>query len=186
MDKELKALLLKAIYALVGIIIIILGLSHFLKEPIHNISIQFVSIFGVYGVGLGILLSDSLPAFMIPDAFLILAVAGDLPDIPVLIYASVGSITGGSISYFLGRYIFPRINKIQNFVKNHEEKLIVHLEKYGVWAVVLAATTPLPYSWMAILVGTLKMPYWKFLFSSLSRAPRFIIYYYAIKLGWFS
>ncbi len=182
----MKALLLKAIYALFGIIVVIIGLSHFLKEPIHNLSIQFVEIFGVYGVGLGILICDSLPAFMIPDAFLFLAVAGDLPDIPVVVYASAGSITGGSISYFLGRYIFPRINKIQNFVKNHEEKLIVYLEKYGVWAVVLAATTPLPYSWMAILVGTLKMPYWKFLFSSLSRAPRFIIYYYAIKLGWFS
>ena len=186
MDNELKALLLKAIYALLGIIVVIVALSHFLKEPIHNLSIQFINIFGVYGVGLGILLSDSLPAFMIPDAFLFLAVAGELPDIPVIVYASAGSITGGSISYFLGRYIFPKINKIQNFLKNHEEKLIVHLEKYGVWAVVLAATTPLPYSWMAILVGTLKMPYWKFLFSSFSRAPRFIIYYYAIKLGWFS
>ena len=186
MDKELKGLILKAIYALFGIIVVILGLSHFLKQPIHNLSIQFVDIFGVYGVGVGILVCDSLPIIMIPDAFLFLAVAGDLPDFSVIVNASVGSITGGSISYFLGRYIFPRINKIQDFMKKHEEKLIVHLEKYGVWAVVLAATTPLPYSWMAILVGTLKMPYWKFLFSSFFRAPRFIVYYYAIKLGWFS
>jgi membrane protein YqaA with SNARE-associated domain len=186
LDKELKSLLFKAVYALLGVILVILVLSHFLKEPIHNFSTQFVGIFGVYGVGLGILLSDSLPAFMIPDAFLMLAVAGDLPDTPVLIYASLGSILGGSVSYFLGRYIFPKIQKIQNFVAKHEENLLVHLDKYGVWAVVLAATTPLPYSWMAILVGTLKMPYWKFLLSSFARIPRFIVYYFAIKMGWFS
>ena len=186
MDKDLQKILLKGLFGLLAIIPIILILSYFLKEPIHNFSTSFVEIFGVYGVGLGILISDSLPAFMIPDAFLVLAVAGELPDLPVLFNASIGSILGGSISYFLGRYVFPKIDKIQNFLKEHEEKLIVYLDKYGVWAVVLAATTPLPYSWMSILVGTLKMPYWKFLLSSLTRAPRFIVYYYAIKIGWMS
>lgn len=186
MEKDLKNLLWKGLFALLGILVVIVFLSHFAKEPIQKLSNLFIDIFGVYGVGLGILLSDSLPAFMIPDAFLVLAVAGKLEDIPVVVFASIGSITGGSISYFLGRYVFPKIAFIQSFLQAHEEKLVVHLEKYGVWAVVLAATTPLPYSWMAILAGTLKMEYWKFLVSSLSRAPRFFVYYYAIKLGWFS
>jgi membrane protein YqaA with SNARE-associated domain len=186
LEKDLKNLLWKAIFALLGILLVIVLLSHFAKEPIHILSKLFIELFGVYGVGIGILLSDSLPAFMIPDAFLILAVAGELADLPVIFFASIGSISGGSISYFLGRYVFPKIAFIQSFLQAHEEKLLVHLEKYGVWAVVLAATTPLPYSWMAILAGTLKMQYWKFLVSSLSRAPRFFVYYYAIKLGWFS
>jgi len=186
LEKDLKNLLWKGLFALVGILVVIVFLSHFAKEPIQKLSNLFIDIFGVYGVGLGILLSDSLPAFMIPDAFLVLAVAGKLEDIPVVVFASIGSITGGSISYFLGRYVFPKIAFIQSFLQAHEEKLVVHLEKYGVWAVVLAATTPLPYSWMAILAGTLKMQYWKFLVSSLSRAPRFLVYYYAIKLGWLS
>jgi membrane protein YqaA with SNARE-associated domain len=186
LEKDLKSLIGKGILALLGILFIILFLSHFLKEPIHQFSVLFIELFGVYGVGFGILLSDSLPAFMIPDAFLILAVAGELPDFPVILLASFGSITGGSISYFLGRFVFPKIKFIQSFLYSHEEKLMIHFEKYGVWAVVLAATTPLPYSWMAILSGTLKMPFWKFLLSSLARAPRFLVYYYAIKLGWMS
>lgn len=184
MDSELKKLLGKGLLGLIAVVVIILTLSHFLKEPIHNLSTKFIEIFGVYGVGIGILVSDSLPAFLIPDAFLFLAVAGGLSDIPVLSNACIGSILGGSISYFLGRYIFPKISKIQNFLKIHEEKLIVYLEKYGTWAVVLAATTPLPYSWMSYLVGSLKMPFWKFLLASLWRIPRFIVYYYAIKLNW--
>ncbi|MCX7999216.1 MAG: VTT domain-containing protein, partial [Leptospiraceae bacterium] len=57
-------------------------------------------------------------------------------------------------------------------------------EKYGSWGVVLAACTPLPYSWMAILVGSFKMPFYRFFVASLARIPRFLVYFYAIKLGW--
>lgn len=184
MNTDIKNLILKGILGLVGILGIIFLLSHFIKEPIHQFSSRFVEIFGVYGVGFGILISDSLPAFLIPDAFLVLAVAGELPDFPVLVGASIGSIIGGGISYNLGRFVFPKIPKIQKFLESHEEKLVGYLNRYGTWAVVLAATTPLPYSWMSYLVGSLKMPFWQFLLASLWRAPRFVVYYYAIKIGW--
>ena len=135
-------------------------------------------------MGAGIALSDALPGILFPDAFLVFAVAGNLPDIPVIIICGAGSLLGGSVSYFIGFYIIPRLKWGQDFLYKHEKKLIPLLERYGIWAVVMAAITPLPYSWMSILVGTLRMPYQRFLLASFTRVPRFAVYFYLIKLGW--
>lgn len=183
MDKDLKKLIYKSLLAILIIVLAVILLAHLVKEPISQFSKVFVDTLGVYGVGLGILVSDALPAFMVPDAFLVFAVAGNLPDFQVILYSSTGSILGGSISYFIGTQM-PKFEYTQKIIHKHEEKLLPYIEKYGMWAVVIAATTPLPYSWICILVGSFKMSYSKFVVSSLARFPRFIVYYYAIKFGW--
>lgn len=184
MDKDLRNLIFQSILAIIIIVGFVIVLAHMLNEPITQFSKLFVDYLGIWGVGLGILISDSLPAFMIPDAFLILGVVGNLGDLEVILFSSIGSIIGGSNSYAIGRYIIPKFRHGRHLIIKHEKKLIPYLEKYGVWAVVIAATTPLPYSWMCIVVGSFKMEYSKFLVCSLTRFPRFIVYYYAIKFGW--
>lgn len=184
MEKEIKSLVYKSIYWIFGLFVVIFGLSVLLKDPVTRLSAAFVEHFGILGVGLGVAISDALPGIMIPDAFLVFGIAGDLPDIPMILICGTGSVLGGSLSYFQGRYIVPNVKIGKDFIEKHEEKLIPYLEKYGVWAVVLAASTPLPYSWMAILVGSFKLPFYKFFLASLVRIPRFLVYFYAIKLGW--
>ncbi len=184
MDQDLKSLLYKSLLGIVLLFAAIFFLSLFVKEPVVKYSSLFVEYFGIWGVGMGIALSDALPGFLIPDAFLVFAVAGKLPDLPVIVICSVGSLIGGSFSYFVGSYLVPKFKWGQDFLYKHEKKLIPFLEKYGSKAIILAAVTPLPYSWMCILVGTLKMPFSKFLTASLARIPRFAVYFYLIKLGW--
>jgi uncharacterized membrane protein YdjX (TVP38/TMEM64 family) len=184
MDKDLKKLIIQSIIAVIVLVIIVILLGKIVKEPITAFSKLFIEYLGIWGVGLGILLSDTLPAFMIPDAFLVFAVAGNLPDIPVIFIAYIGSLLGGSNAYLIGRYIIPKLSFGKKFIARNEEKLIPYLNRYGMWAVVIAATTPLPYSWMSYIVGSFKMSYSKFLLASLTRLPRFAVYYYAIKLGW--
>ena len=184
MDKDLRKLILQSVLAIVVIIGLVIILAHLVKEPITQFSKLFVDYLGVWGVGLGILVSDSLPAFMVPDAFLVFAVAGKLGDFEVILFCFIGRLIGGSNSYAIGRYLIPKFEYGKNLIKKHEAQLLPYLDKYGMWAVVIAATTPLPYSWMSILVGSFKMSYSKFLLCSLTRLPRFAVYYYAIKFGW--
>lgn len=184
MDKDLRKLILQSILAIVVIIGLVIVAAHLVKEPVTQFSKLFVDYLGVWGVGLGILISDSLPAFMIPDAFLVFGVAGKLGDFEVILFSFIGSLIGGSNSYAIGRYLIPKFERGRHLIKKHEEQLLPYLHKYGMWAVVIAATTPLPYSWMSILVGSFKMSYSKFLLCSLTRLPRFAVYYYAIKFGW--
>lgn len=184
MDQDLKSLLYKSLLGIALLFALIFLLSLYLKEPVVRYSSLFVEYFGIWGVGMGIAISDALPGILFPDAFLVFAVAGKLPDVPVIIFCSVGSLLGGSFSYFLGFYIIPKFKWGQDFLSKHEKKLLPFIEKYGSKAIILAAITPLPYSWMCILVGTLKMSFSRFLIASLARVPRFAVYFYLIKLGW--
>lgn len=184
MEEEIKTLIYRSIYWIVGLFIVIFGISILAREPIINFSRKFVDLFGFYGIGFGIALSDASPGLIIPDAFLVFGIAGQIPDYLVILASSVGTLVGGSLSYLQGRYLLPKLTFAKDFIERHEEKLIPILEKYGVWAVVLASSTPLPYSWMAILAGSFKMPFYRFLMASLARIPRFVLYFYAIKLGW--
>ena len=80
MEQDIKDLLKKSLFWLVAIILAIILLSHFLKAPITKYSHYFVDYLGACGVGLGILLADSLPGFIPPDIFLIFAIAGELEE----------------------------------------------------------------------------------------------------------
>lgn len=184
MEKELKFLIYKSIFWILGIFVVVFGISFLAQEPIAAFSKKFIELFDVYGVGIGVALSDALPGLMIPDAFLVFGIAGQIPDLQVIFACSLGTLVGGSLSYLEGRYLVPKLNFAKDFIDKHEERLIPILEKYGAWGIVLAACTPLPYSWMAILVGSFKMPFYRFFVASLTRVPRFIVYFYAIKLGW--
>jgi len=185
MEQEIKSLIYKSIYWIIGLLVVIFGISIFLREPISQISKIFIENFGILGVGLGITLSDALPGILLPDAFLVFGIAaGHLSDIQIILASGIGSLIGGSLSYIQGRYIISRVKVGKEFIDKHEEKLIPYVEKYGIWGVVLASITPLPYSWMAILVGSFKMPFYKFFVASLFRVLRFVVYFYAIKLGW--
>ncbi|MBE8401160.1 YqaA family protein [Leptospira borgpetersenii] len=172
---------------LVGIAILVLGvvfLARVFPEPVLAISQKFIEITGVFGVGIGIMFADSLHVFIPPDVFLMIAVAGKLDSILVIASASIGSLIGGTVSYLTGRILLPKIQGVASFVKKHEQKLEHYLHRYGFWAVVLAALTPLPYSWISLAAGTMKMHYALFFQGCLFRIPRFIVFYYLIRFGW--
>ncbi|ALO26696.1 YqaA family protein [Leptospira borgpetersenii] len=172
---------------LVGIAILVLGvvfLARVFPEPVLAISQKFIEITGVFGVGIGIMFADSLHVFIPPDVFLMIAVAGKLDSILVIASASIGSLIGGTISYLTGRILLPKIQGVASFVKKHEQKLEHYLHRYGFWAVVLAALTPLPYSWVSLAAGAMKMRYALFFQGCLFRIPRFIVFYYLIRFGW--
>nr|MCU0825402.1 VTT domain-containing protein [Leptospira sp.] len=99
---------------------------------------------------------------------------------------SLGSILGGSLAYLIGLKLIPRFHLGRKMVLHYEDKLLPYLRKYGFWAVVLSALTPIPYSWMAYTVGTFKMPFHLFLLGSLFRIFRMSIYFFAMYLGWIS
>ncbi|GBF40942.1 putative cytoplasmic membrane protein [Leptospira ellinghausenii] len=181
---NLRTLFLQTIFSIVIVLAIVFGLAYFFRRELLGFSEHFVRIFGFLGLFIGMILSDSLPAFVPPDAFLMLAITGEMDPLKTILSMSVGSIIGGTFAYFIGLYLIPRFHLGRQMVLHYEDKLLPYIRKYGFGAVVLSALTPIPYSWMAYTVGTFKMPYRLFFLGSLFRFVRISVYFYAMYIGW--
>ncbi|MCG6148502.1 DedA family protein [Leptospira levettii] len=181
---NLRTLFFQTILSIVIVLAIVFGLAYFFRKELLGFSEHFVRIFGFLGLFIGMILSDSLPAFVPPDAFLMLAITGEMDPLKTILSMSVGSIIGGTIAYYIGLYLIPRFHLGRQMVLHYEDKLLPYIRKYGFGAVVLSALTPIPYSWMAYTVGTFKMPYRLFFLGSLFRFVRISVYFYAMYIGW--
>ncbi|XDD47684.1 YqaA family protein [Leptospira sp. WS39.C2] len=181
---NLRTLFFQTILSIVIVLAIVFGLAYFFRKELLGFSEHFVRIFGFLGLFIGMILSDSLPAFVPPDAFLVLAITGEMDPLKTILSMSVGSIIGGSIAYYIGLYLIPKFHLGRQMVLHYEDKLLPYIRKFGFGAVVLSALTPIPYSWMAYTVGTFKMPFRLFFLGSLFRFVRISVYFYAMYIGW--
>ncbi|NOZ47575.1 MAG: hypothetical protein GXO79_12460 [Chlorobi bacterium] len=87
----------------------------------------------------------------------------------------LAGILGYWIGAFLNRSLFFRVSK-----KRILGKYDKYLFKYGEFLVVVAAVTPIPFSGISMLVGSLKLPFNKYLLFALTRFLRFFIYAYIV------
>lgn len=92
-----------------------------------------------------------------------------------IIALSAISYVAGIIGFGIGAYLkntrFYRIMKYRVFGKFEK-----HLNNYGGFLVVVAAVTPLPFSGIAMLVGSVHYSFRKYLLFSLFRFARFVAY----------
>jgi membrane protein YqaA with SNARE-associated domain len=183
-EESLVRLFAQTIFTILVVVVIVLLLGVYAREELIFYSEMFIRYVGYPGLFLGMLMSDSLPAFVPPDAFLMFSIAAGLDAFWVLFSTSTGSILGGCISYSIGRFLIPRFSLGRKIILRYEDKLLPYLRRFGFWAIVLAAMTPIPYSWMAYTVGSFKMSFKMFLVASQFRILRMVVYYYAMLWGW--
>ena len=87
--------------------------------------------------------------------------------------AFIASILGGSTAYYLGEHMGKPIF-IKLFGEPVFNKGTIFLQKWGMWSVLIAAATPIPFKVVAWLAGILHMPFWKFFIAqSIGRGARF-------------
>jgi len=94
-------------------------------------------------------------------------------------WASLGSILGGIVAYFLGKYlgepVFLKLFNKKYFTQGHK-----FFEKWGVFAVLLGAVTPLPFKVIAWLAGIFEMPLIPYIaMVIIGRGGRFLLVAYA-------
>jgi membrane protein YqaA with SNARE-associated domain len=77
----------------------------------------------------------------------------------------------------LGRWAF-----LTNVFKTY--RVTAFLERYGVWAVAIAAFTPFPFAVVTWASGACGLPVKPVLLGSLFRAPKVLLYLTIIVYGW--
>ncbi len=91
----------------------------------------------------------------------------------IFMVAWISSLLGGSTAHYLGGKLGKPVF-IKFFGKEYFSKGKEFLEKYGMWSIVVAAATPLPFKVAAWMAGILHMPFWKFFIAqAIGRGARF-------------
>ncbi len=134
-----------------------------------------IIIFAIYSV------SEIIVGIIPPELFMMwsLELAEHRNYIIDLALLAIISYAAGTIAYLFGRYfngtVLYRYSR-RKYLKKYEEKF----NKYGGFLLIVAAVTPVPYSAICALVGSVKYPFKKFFLISLFRFARFGVYGYLV------
>ncbi len=92
----------------------------------------------------------------------------------ILLFTGI-SYAAGYTAFLLGKYL-NRVLYFRFFQRKYFSKYMPLVRKYGVFLIVVAAATPLPYSATSLVVGASGYGNRSFLLAALSRVARFFIY----------
>ena len=113
--------------------------------------------------------------FPIPPDILLIPLALNSPKVSFL-YAGIcllGSVLGGIFGYLIGDFGGKRL--LNRIINKEKLKLVKHYyHRYDVWAVSIAALTPIPYKIFTISAGFFNLNFYRFIIASiLGRGGRF-------------
>lgn len=134
--------------------------------------------------------------FPVPVDILLIALAVSVPIKSFLYasYASLFSVLGGVLGYFIGLQLMDMIGfPIIEFYGYEEQfkSLSVTFQNYNFIAILTAALTPIPYKVFTITAGAVRADFWEFLVASaIGRTARFfavsaLIYYFGEKIKFY-
>ena len=150
-------------------------------EILHIFKDYFVSWIDEWG-NLGLFLFSYTESIFQPfpvDPFIIAAVGAGQDVNTILFWASLGAVLGAITSYYLGKYlgepVFLKLFKKKYYDQGHE-----FFEKWGIYAILIGAVSPIPFKVVAWLAGIFEMPFRYFLIMTfLGRVGRFMLVGYA-------
>jgi membrane protein DedA with SNARE-associated domain len=139
------------------------GITGFLLDLVNSL--------GPVGVGLSILLETIIPP--IPsEAVLglagVLIRTGEMNVIPVVLFATLGSILGAIFFYWLGRLLGPRrshafLDRLPLVETEDVDRTFEWFERHGRSAVFFGRMVPIVRSFVSVPAGVVKMPFGQFI-----------------------
>jgi len=144
-------------------------------ESLKEILEAFVESYGYVGIFL-IAFTESILQPVPPDPFVAGAAAFGLNPLLSALVATFGSASGGVVAYFLGKFFGePIAKKLLGKEKFLKAEAFYH--RYGVWAVIIAGLTPIPFKVFCWLSGILELELVRFTLASIiGRFPRFFLF----------
>lgn len=178
-DLSLRTMLWRMGVGVAVLFVAVIVLAVVLHEPLTALSLAFVDRFGLVGVGVGVIITDT---FMLThEPLLFAAHAGGLGFWATFGVASCASIVAGFLGWFLGNQL-GRLAVVQRIFARY--RIGAFLQRYGFWAVAVAALTPFPYSAATWASGAAGVSLRTVAIGCLFRAPKVLLYFLLIVVGW--
>ena len=178
-ELEPRRLLVRLVVGLLVMMAAVGALAVLLEPQLREWSGVFVAKFGLLGVFFAVIATDSLAATHEP--VLLVAYAGGLGFVPVFVTASLASVIAGPVGWLLGGWL-GRAELIQRVFRRY--RIDVFMERYGFWAVAVAALTPFPFSVATWAAGAAGISFRSVMLGSLFRVPKVLFYFSIIVFGW--
>ncbi len=134
---------------------------------------EVVSDYGYWGIFI-VSFTESIIQPVPPDPFITGGTAFGLIPLYAALTATFGSVLGGVVGYLLGKFLGEPV--LKKFIsEKHYEKGEILFRKYGIWAVIIAAITPIPFKVICWMAGIFEMPVLGFIIAAfVGRLPRFL------------
>jgi membrane protein YqaA with SNARE-associated domain len=168
---ELMMRLINLIYVLIIVLIFFLFVVFY--SELKNFSRMLISLYGYWGLFLSVVVLD-IPIQPISPVVLALgATFGGADLMTASLVGGMGSCLAGVVDYSVGAKVGARGFK-RWFGEEHLTKGEELFEKYGVWAVMMGAVSPVPYSAVCWTAGIYRMKFSVYLITIfLTRIPYF-------------
>ncbi|MBS4050080.1 MAG: VTT domain-containing protein [Methylomonas sp.] len=175
----LKENLFKALAGILLLTAVMAALGYWYDEQMRFATNWVVERIGFAGLCLILFVTDTLVTPISPDILLVVIAHSALAE-RWLFYVSilsVVSVASGMLGWCIGRWL-SHFNVVQKLFGQFNQEQRQFIQKYGFWAIVLGAATPLPYSVTCWTAGALQVKWTTVLTASiLFRIPRIIVYY---------
>lgn len=177
---SIGVLLVRLGSALFTLVVVFAALAWIARAPLEAFAAWFVGTFGLIGLGVFVLVVDSLPLTHEPVLFL--GLSGGLGFWPVWAAGTLGSIGAGVSGWAMGRTL-GRHPYLQHLFAKY--RITSFLQRYGAWAVAVAALTPFPYALTTWASGAAGVPLFQVVLGSLMRGPKVLLYLSLMAAGWY-
>jgi membrane protein YqaA with SNARE-associated domain len=162
---------------------IIVALFVFTK---YNVNVGLIEKFKPFFEKTGLILfifsiSEIFIGIIPPEFFMIWSLRSGILGVYIkwVIVLTVISYFAGLIAYFFGRYLHN--TKLYKYLHDrYLHKSEIMLQEYGLYLILVASLTPVPFSGVAMLVGSVHYPVKQYIYWSLSRFIKFAISAYVI------
>ena len=139
------------------------GITGFLLDLVERL--------GAVGVGLTILIETVIPPIpseVVLGAAGVLIKDGRLSLVPVILWATVGSVAGASVLYSVGRALGPRrshafLDRLPLVETTDVDRTFEWFDRHGRSAVFFGRMVPIVRSFVSVPAGVVKMPWPQFL-----------------------
>lgn len=181
-DFDPKKNLIRLSVSLVLLYLFLVVLRFTLGDQMEFIGEELVHRFGYPGVFIATLFLDTFITLISPDIILFVSIAGGMNTFWALATVSLASIIGGNIGYLIGKFLGHR-EMVLKRIGPYEKRGKFLMKRYGLWAVIIGAMTPIPFSAVCWIAGMLGMKYSHFMAGVIWRIPRFLLWYIVLSLG---
>lgn len=173
-----RAVALKLFCGLLGFVLVVALLEHFVGEEVRKLSTRLVHTLGVAGLSVAVLVIDGVPLPLTYIPLIYLAVQGGLPKEVVFGGCAGASLCAAIIGYLVGMGLkhFGVSDSFTSRIPENYAYVLDAMQRHGAWGVGCAALLPMPFAIATWSAGVLRVSFLAFLAGACCRALKIALF----------